>query len=250
MTTMHVAINLIFALQLALLSFWLPRRCQQQRKQQPDKPLIRICFTWVHRLVLVAGSALLLAQIADWIVLNVSILMGFTSLQVLLLLLQRQWLQPPLLLPPQRKASLQPRRVLDYVPPADRLITVSAVVVVPLLAGILVFSGNWALGAAKLWQLTTVGLLTNTLLFVAVYFTVFRKRRHFADTADSPALQTQRKVKHYLRAIIGFNLLLVLFLLLGAFQTKPELLYILLSLSLQLMLLQTGQRMSADRLAI
>jgi hypothetical protein len=249
MTMMHLAINVIFALQLALLSGWLPRRCQQHQKLQPDKPQIRSFFRWINRLVLLAGSALLLAQLSGWIVLKLSLMMGFTSLQVLLLLVQRQWLQPPPIVPTQRKASLQPRRVLDYVPPAVRVMSVCAVLIVPLLASILVFTGNWALDMAKLWQLITVGLLTNTLLFVAVYFTVFRKRRNFGDTADSQVLLTQRKVKHYLKAIIGFNLLLVLFLLFGAFQPKPELLYILLSLSIQLMLLQTRQRSSADKLA-
>lgn len=249
MTLMHVAINVIFALQLVLLSVWLPRRCQLQHQQQADKPLVRLYFSWINRLVLVAGSALLLAQMSGWIVLNLSLLMGFTSLQVLLLLVQRQWLQPPAILPTQRKASLQRRSVLDFITPADRAMAVTAVLIVPLLASILLLTANWPLATAKLWQLTAVGLLTDILLFVAVYFTVFRKRRHFNDP-DSQALQTQRKVKHYLRAIIGFNSLLVLFLLMGAFQAKPELLYILLSLSLQLMLLQTAQRAATDKLSI
>ena len=247
MTIMHVAINVIFALQLALLSVWLPRRCQQH-KQQLNKPRLVLLFKWLHRLVLLAGSVLLLAQISGWIAFNISILLGFTSLQVLFLLVQRQWLQPAPIIPTLRKASLQRRSVLDYVPPADRLMSVSAVLIVPLLAYALAFTGHWALDTAKLWQLTAVGVLTNTVLFVAVYLTVFRKRRNFNDP-DNEAALTQRKVHHYLKAIIGFNMLLVLFLLLGAFQTKPELLYILLSLSLQLMLLQTGQRSSANSLA-
>ncbi|WP_290612824.1 hypothetical protein [Arsukibacterium sp. UBA3155] len=249
MTIMHLAINVIFALQLALLSGWLPHRCQQQHPLQPNKPLLRVYFKWINRLVLLAGSALLLAQLSGWIALNISLLLGFTSLQVFLLLVQRQWLQPPPIVPTQRKASLQPRRVLDYVQPADRVMAVCAVLTVPLLAAILVISGNWAPDMAKLWRLITVGLLTNTALCAAVYFTVFRKRRNFDDTPELQQLQTQRKVNHYLKAIIGFNLLLVLFLLLGAFQAKPELLYIVLSLSLQLMLLQTRQRPSADSLA-
>tara|TARA_Y100001963_G_scaffold69178_1_gene96327 strand:+ start:2619 stop:3365 length:747 start_codon:yes stop_codon:yes gene_type:complete len=247
MTIMHIAINVIFALQLALLSAVLPRRCQKH-KQQPDKPLLQLWFKWINRLVLLIGSILLLAQISGWIVFNLAILLGFTSLQVLLLLAQRQWLQPAPILPTQRKASLQRRRVLDYVSLADRVMSISAVLVVPLLASALAFTGHWPMTIAKLWQLTTVGLLTNTALFFAVYFTVFRKRRNF-HAPDNQTLLTQRKVNQYLRAIIGFNMLLVLFLLLGAFQTKPELLYILLSLSLQLMLLKTGQRLPAGKLA-
>lgn len=247
MTLMHVAINVVFALQLVLLSVWLPRRCQQQ--QQADKPLVRLYFSWINRLVLVAGSALLLAQMSGWIALDLSILMAYTSLQVLLLLVQRQWLQPPAILPTQRKASLQRRSVLDFITPADRVMAVTAVLIVPLLASTLLLTANWPLATTKLWQLTTVGLLTNISLMVAVYLTVFRKRQNFNDP-DNHASLTQRKVKHYLRAIIGFNLLLVLFLLLGAFQTNPHLLYILLSLSLQLMLLQTGQRAATDKLSI
>ncbi|GAA0556064.1 hypothetical protein GCM10009098_24900 [Rheinheimera aquimaris] len=247
MTIMHIAINVIFALQLALLSVVLPRRCQQH-KRQPDKRLLQLGFTWINRLVLLAGSALLLAQITGWIVFNLAILLAFTGLQVLLLLAQRQWLQPAPILPTQRKASLQRRRVLDYVSPAVRVMSVSAVLVVPLLASALAFSGQWPMAMAKLWQLSAVGLLTNAILFFAVYFTVFRKRQNFNDV-DNQTTLIQRKVSQYLRAILSFNMLLVLILLLGAFQTTPELLYILLSLSLQLMLLKTGQRVSAGKLA-
>lgn len=251
MSMMHIVMYLIFALQLALLSCWLPLRCQHLRlpwvledHQTSDQLNRRRLAFLANLLLLMSGIVLLLFSLTGWLMQPVTPMFMFTTLQVLLLLAMRQWLPVAMAIPAKRKARLQRRSVFDFITPQERLQTILTLVCVPALAFILQISGLWIKDIAQLWQLCAVSGLANLGICVAIYRAVFRQRQHMrAIEAEQalPSLQKiQQKVSQYLTALTALNLLLMLLMLLGIFGTQPELLYIGISLLLQLMLLKSA----------
>jgi hypothetical protein len=257
MSLMHVVMYMIFALQLVLLSFWLPLRCQQLQKPwlltdnpTSDRLSRRRLATFANLLLLSSGLVLLLLSLTGRLAQPVTTIFIFTTLQVLLLLAMRQWLPVAVAVPAKRKASLQRRTVLDFITPLERLQAICALLCVPGLALILLKSGLWTKDVAQLWQLCAVGSLANLCLCVAIYGAVFRQRHPRRAVAAEQTLPSQQQIQHkvsqYLRALTALNLLLMLLLLLGVFGTQPELLYIGISLLLQLTLLQSASGKAAD----
>jgi hypothetical protein len=251
MSMMHVLMYLIFALQLALLSVWLPLRCQHLRmpwlledNQTSDHLKRRRLASLANLLLLSSGIVLLLLSLTGWLAQPVAPMFMFTTLQVLLLLVMRQWLPVAAAIPAKRKASLQRRSVFDFITPLERLQTILALFCVPALALILQKSGLWTKDIMQLWQLCAVSGLANLCLCAAIYSVVFRQRQHNQSIETEQTLPSQQKIQQkvsqYLSALIALNLLLMLLLLLGIFGTQPELLYIGISLLLQLMLVKSS----------
>lgn len=247
MTMMQVVMYMIFALQLALLSVWLPLRCKLLLNPWSiaENPISdqgrrkRLVFL-ANLTLLSCGLVLLLFSVTGWLSQPVTTIFIFTALQVLLLLAMRQWLPVAMKLPAKRKASLQRRTVLDFIEPLARLQAMFALFCVPALAFILLKSGLWTKDITQLWQLCAVSGLANLCLIAAIYTAVFQQRQPMQGIAAEQALpmqlQIQRKVNQYLKALSALNLLLMLLLVLGIFGTTTELLFIGISLLLQLML--------------
>jgi hypothetical protein len=257
MSMMHVVMYLIFALQLALLSFWLPMRCQHllapgllAENGISDRLKRRRLVSLANQLLLGSGILLLLLSLTGWLAQPVTPIFMFTTLQVLLLLVMRQWLPVAAAIPAKRKASLQRRSVFDFITPLARLQTILAVFCVPALTFILQKSGLWTNDIAQLWQLCAVSGLANLCLCAAIYNVVYRQRQHNHSIETEQTMPSQQKIQQkvsqYLSALIALNLLLMLLLLLGVFGTQPELFYIGISLLLQLMLLQNSTGKAAD----
>ncbi len=257
MTMMQVVMYMIFALQLVMLSVWLPLRCQLLLNPWSSTEIAisdqgrrrRLAFL-ASLTLLSCGLVLLLLSLTGWLSQPVTIIFIFTALQVLLLLVMRQWLPVAMTLPAKRKASLQRRTVLDFVTPLARLQAIFAFLSVPALALILLKSGLWSKDITQLWQLCAVGGLANLCLFVAIYRAVFRQQQPMQGIAAAQALpiqlQIQHKVNQYLRALSALNLLLMLLLLLEILGARPELLFIGISLLLQLMLLPSLPNKATD----
>lgn len=256
MSMMHVLMYLIFVLQLALLSVWLPLRCQHlvnpwldEEHPNSDQGRRKRLASIANLILLSCGLVLLMLSLTGWLEQPIPTIFVFTALQVLLLLAMRHWLPVALAMPAKRKASLQRRSVFDFITPLERLQTILALFCVPALALILQKSGLWSKDIMQLWQLCAVSGLANLCMCVAIYRAVFRQRQHSRSIGAEQNLPSQQKIQHkvsqYLSALVALNLTLILLLLLGAFGTQPEFIYIGISLLLQLMLLKSASAKAA-----
>lgn len=167
-------------------------------------------------------------------------LFGLLALQVLLLAGQRRWLMqlassltPG---PSQRTASLVPRRLGLFVSPLRATLLALATVLPPLLALLLWQGGLWPKPLAVLWQLCLFTLLTDLLLAGLLCYSVWGPApQHSDDNARQQLIA--RRVRRYSNAWLAFNALVCALMLQSLLGAQPALLYVVLSGSVQLLLL-------------
>jgi len=247
MNITNILIYLALLSQILTLSVLQPCRmhqCWQTRASSASStasaPWLRHRWLLLNATVALAGLILFITLLQG-IAIPVSILFGYSLLQVGVLFLQQRGLsriqQQLQTIPAQRKASLSSRRLSQFLSPWQAIVMLISAIMVLVLAILMWQQGIWSQGWLSLWQLLAFCLIINCALLVAMFRAIYRKREDFSSTNPVRTESMQHQVNHYAIAIIVFNGVVILLMQFSMLQNKTAAIYVTVSFLLQAILL-------------